>query len=961
MAEDLVLSWQNILRDSLTDSHSYVNDLMLLEVATKLGAVDPYSLEPEHEQYRTLDDVSESQIEQILDSMQESIKKQRIDPMTPIGPIAATSISEPMYQGVMRTFHYAGVLTKKDPFDLLNIEVGKTPNKNALIALALPPESRFDKSKADLIAKSLQRTVLSKYCGVVKNHVNLRQLVISDAFAKSQKKLNEFPDEDKYDLFEKKISLKEGLEETIEVAGNPKPKYAALLEEHKKVSDLVLAARMEADSLDSFFIYLKTPSMLNPSLTKEELKAAMLDPNSSDYDELVKPNLSQDNLEEIIDRLPKRSDGGFRTIGDVDNPLHLIFKNADVRKQTIEVDGEEIQGVVLTIPFLTRPLQEGLEKTLMRLEYCNGCKAPATTAKLVHKAGREKKVKVSDDSWDSGKPKTEYDSKLATSILEEAGLIGNPPLTDEQLEDFQDEAVGLVEIDMSTASRYDFELAELGRKLRYCSPSQKGCGMGWYNVTAAVVQFNFGLDYRDYNEFEEGLIKDYKREDLDSQIEIVQHIGEIEGEGGSIFPKDIDFLTYPGVSRKGQNSDYPICFAHGGRIINDPILNEYYILVTYKDVSDGRMNNFKGHLMTAANSDFIDFNRTSCSDAAQVEMVLGIEAARTQLAHNMFNAQGNGDTIAVAGNSSPVHFKHYLLLSDALCNGPVMSNARAGSASVSGLAATKGSTVKKVLEENKETGEFQLVNRNFQSVLAQAYERQTQVLLGAAPMGLIDDLSHPMSAQISGQPDRWGTLGPATEGRYASVPTKPLQELKNQLASAMLEMNDYAEERTGHTWIGDTQSIMVNLDGGGQSNRPEIQQILDLQWKTRRDELLADPDFVNLVEQWGDSLQEFYDLLEGYKLSEPSVDDNLKPRLKKARKLKQKKITVSKLERLNDVKHVEAPRRTKEQIQELNERSRREGSGIHYGMHFDRVPFVNMLVKQEVDKLRELVEKFTSG
>ena len=56
----------------------------------------------------------------------------------------------------MRTFHYAGVLTKDvDVLDVLNKQVSNTPDpQNSELALALQPELRFDKATVfDLASK----------------------------------------------------------------------------------------------------------------------------------------------------------------------------------------------------------------------------------------------------------------------------------------------------------------------------------------------------------------------------------------------------------------------------------------------------------------------------------------------------------------------------------------------------------------------------------------------------------------------------------------------------------------------------------------------------------------------------------------------------------------------------------------------------------------------------------------
>lgn len=863
MAEDLVLQWQNLLRDSVDERHKDVNDLMLLELATKFGAVDPYTKEPTHRLYASLDSIPKAKISEILDGLQANIEKMKIDPMTPIGPIAATSITEPIYQGGMRTFHYAGVLTKKDALSLLDIEVGKTPNKNALVALALPPEKRFDVNYARQLARGLQRSQLSDYCGVIKNHPDLRTMEFTNALEKAKNAVHSFPVDERYEVIEKYSDV---LEESILSSGKPTPAFQAVLDEYKEVMDLYSKAAIAAGRMDSYFFYLKTPAMMNPSLTKEELDYALANPNSEEYNSLEKNELRvlgdepMAALRNILNRQFKSSDGSFRVIGKEDNPLHLLWKNATIEDQTITVNGEKIEGVVLTLPFLTYRLKIGFMETAMRLEYCNGCRAASTLAKLVHKAGRKGKVKVEDESWDTDAPTTEYNQAAIQSILDEAAPMQNPPLSPDELENLQDEAVGLIEIDMSTSDRYDFEIAELGRINRRCG----NCGLGWYNTQANVVQFNYGPQYEEYEdkvsprdvEFDYyqdkdvGLIRDFKFEDLNRQIDIAGHIGSFSDD--TVYPDSVGFVSYPGASREGQNSDYPLAFMHGGRLINDPIFDEYYILINYKDVNDGRMNNFKGHFLTASlepatnQKDLFDFNRTTTNDVRQVELVLGIEAARTQLAHNMFNAQGNGDTLQMAGNSSPVLYKHYLLLADALCNGITMLHARSGSASVTGFASVKG-----VRTQNRD-GELV----SYSSVLAQAYERQAEVLLSAAPLGVRDDLRHPMSAQIAGQKDAYGTLGSATRGKYAQVPTKRLFDVKERLSEILDAINDYSRERNdGFSWTGAEDSVLNLVDSGW----PGLEEMVD--------EMYADATFAQMIQQWKITRQELYDLLEEYGLT----------------------------------------------------------------------------------------------
>ena len=95
-------------------------------------------------------------------------------------------------------------------------------------------------------------------------------------------------------------------------------------------------------------------------------------------------------------------------------------------------------------------------------------------------------------------------------------------------------------------------LLNLVEKIRCCS----NCGMGWYNVQTSVVPFNFGPAYEDFEETnDDGQIADYKFEDLNRDIDIMKHIGSLKSD--TVYPDEVGFVSYPGASRQGQNSDYP--------------------------------------------------------------------------------------------------------------------------------------------------------------------------------------------------------------------------------------------------------------------------------------------------------------------------------------------------------------------------------------------------------------------
>jgi hypothetical protein len=964
MAEDLVLAWQNKLRDfHAAGDYPLINDLMILEIATMLGGIEPIKEKPIHTQYRKLDTVNDSQLAEIFSSLQDNVRETRIDPETPIGIVAATSISEPIYQGGLRTFHYAGVLTKKDAFDLLNTEVGTLPNKNALVAMALKPEIRFNKNRCKQIAYGLRRSVLSDYVGIVKDQPALRDFHISGAVEAAKHAMDAFDSDERYEVLEKKI--RNG-EEIIEVAGDRLPAYDKAYQEYWRLYNLRSQAAIESDSINDYFFYLKTPRQLD-----ENPPSGAEDHIDSDG-ELVRAGEQILNypvdLWTIVRRQIKSADGMFRTVEAFPN----LFNNATMEEKTVTVGDEVVQGVVLRFPYLTRSLSVGLIDTLNRLEFCNNCKLPTTLAKLVHKAGKGDKEKVEDEEWESTAPVTEYDRALVKAVLEETQIKSNPDdgmseedlkasliakldrMDDSSLEQLRDEAVGLLEVDMTESDRYDFELAELGRILRRCG----GCGMGWFNISASAVKVDYGTSIQDYDRViteqdvqrgdydseDLGLVKDFKIEDEKVLINVGQHIGSLDFKingRSTVYPEDVGFITYPGVSRKGQNSDYPIHFAHGGRLPNDLIEDEYYILISYKDIVDSRMNNFRGHFETAQDFEWCDFSRTTTNNMKQVERVLGIEAARMQLAHNMFNAQGNGATIENAGNSSPVHFKHYMLLADSLCRGISVAHARSGSASVSGLAATKGSRTVKDPETGKITA--------YLSVLAQAaYERQVEVLLSAAPYALVDDLKHPTSSQVVGQAIPFGTLGGAITGRYSRTPTKRIQILKASCAKLENEINAYCVDLTFSPWTGEGGiSDMANIYPFGEDGDPIpiYPQIVE-----RHNILRNDSGFKSLLDAWGVHLRELEELLDDYGLSEANARQVVKPTQPSTNR--QGNYTGQQL--------VKAPRRTEEEVEELNRQAVRSGSRIRYGRKFDSYPHTDEEAAAELQKLQSMVEEFTS-
>ena len=869
MASDHVLGWQVALRAQLDKSrHSRVNDLMLLELATALGGVDEVGNPLSETNYRGSPKQSNaSQISSMIDSIQAQVTgdhprtpfNQIVHPMTPIGALAAGSISEPMYQAGMRSFHYAGVGVQKGEMGLFDTQFAHSPNDDAMIALALPEDVRMNRDMAEALAHQLKRTRLGDLVRIVVNHPLALKYDINNPLEDyeeverqltqriselSEKHSRIVFDEDSEELLSPVVWDNQSSEKEYEEAMDMR---RLLIDDIRRMRRELFEARVASSSSDELFVYL-TDSVITP------------------YGDRPEP-LENADLWRILWRQLREGDGSYRTIGDEDNPLHNIFKLGSVKTHTHTIDGVEIPGVVFSLPQLTPRLKSGLIGILKDLEFCNGCREPVTLAKLVNKQkGSSQPSTVEDDSWDPTQAKLEYDKSAVEAVLEEAGVRSNPP-------DSYADAVGLIEIDKEALRAVDFEIAELSYQKwgRRCAK----CGKGWYNISTGVVRYSsVGVEPADWassasyaKSIEKKGVPEFEGDD--QFIQISAHEGSASAEYGPLGEVLVHadttdgFKLFPGYSRPGQKSDYPLMHAHFGRIVADPIYDEYYIVVTVKDASDGRMNNYLGHLPTAQRSEFIDFNRTTCNDTRQVEWCLGIEAARQALSVNMYNANGNGSGLYNGGGSTRIHFRHYQLLADSMCRSTRVMHGRSGGASVSGVAATKGSST-----IVKEDGTL-IMNH---SVLAQAYERQVQVLKDAAIRGSRDDLSHPLSAQIAAQPDRIGTTGGALTGPYSpeQIPTQELIETKAFLEALIKEINAMSASKVDFPWFYDPLAVTVKLqttkirreDGELMPNK--VDELA--RTKERYETMLADDEFRALLEEYASTVKAYETILAEFDL-----------------------------------------------------------------------------------------------
>jgi hypothetical protein len=922
--------YTQVFLDHLRDlsANMDVTDIVLLEIALRLGGLEDGEPKAQGDYtwaidgrklYRKPEEVSDEQLLSILQRVEIELGVQKIAPATPIGAIAAMSISEPIYQAVMRTFHYAGVLTKEvDPFDTLNTQVSNTmDHENSKLVVALRPEIRFDKNAVRSLALSLGRGKLGDYCKVVKYDPIYQEVLVNNKIQEIDDEIQAFLGGNIEDfatnkrLYDKMMFESDSKKHVILNDDHPvviqrkkrlgndfhmsdyfsneyTPEYQGLLDRKKIIHDNYLKAIVEAGKGASFLIYLNTDEGCPPSRSFRD--------NDDEWDDHQKQILTPGDLHKIIRRQVKTSDGSFRTV----KAFPGLYNNATTDSTEVTVDGTVRSAIILKFPYLSSRLDMSLQSTLPRLEFCKGCHGPVTLLKMVNKSAKQVTEMVEDPEWDTKSPIDSYTMEIVQQTLRDAGLKTNP-------EPVLSDSTGLVEVDMSESDKFDFEIAELGRDFRRCG----SCKRGWYNVSVTPSKYDYdGVELPAYD----SNFPNHTESPVGSDG-IAAHSGDFP----SSVPGGNNWQRYPGFSNPGQHHDYPLATMHSGKIPNAPNYpNEWFLKIEVKDPNDGRNDTFRGHLETVQVSDggvdanFADFNRSNSNNLREVERVLGIEAARFCLAHNL-----------AGGQDSTVNYKHYLLLADTMTNGISVKTASSGSSSVRGAASEKGSysTVQTfprgasdeiilealatsgikapVDDQNKLRRDSALIMldthsaEHYGSVLAQAYERQSEVVLRRAVQGMMDTLEAPISAQIVGIPVRSGTLGNATSGKYGrpnldavisvldeyltkggliplnqletmlqgTIPTELFMLLKGEIAGIKRRMDDFSSHHSGFQW-------WPKEDGGESIG--DYEQLLYLR---NNHPTGFSPIFENKIERHNEirEMDEFFDLLHKLKVMEKSL------------------------------------------------------------------------------------------
>ena len=865
MADDLTLAYLNRLRS--LNQHSVVNDMQLLDIALRLGAVDD-DMKPHYASYRPLLQVSDEQLEQMVDDLAIGLEAERVNPGEAVGITTAHSISEPITQATMRTFHYAGVLTKVSPLIRLNTDVSMSNPDFINLAIAFKPPYNKDYDFVKEFAYKLSRTKLRNMdvlretdeigvdgkpgkvnvpsVIVARDNMEFREHKIAKEMSAVQAEIDNYSGNKFRPYTPQEAAIKLPIFQKMglplpELSNEYTPEYQSLIDRKAQVYREGVEQSLQVGKNNTFIVYLLKDAPITPG---QLFKAVFLQ--------------------------FKEGDGSYRTYGkqptlSEPNPLYEIFKNASIEPFETEYNGEEAYALMVNFPGLPSRLFQGLMDEMMNIEICNNCKHPTTLAKLINSKKAKTSEKIDASEWDDSAPIDSYYEKVI-QVLKESGIQQNPP-------DEEEDTTGIIEIDTSELDKLIFGTADNTEHKR-C----RNCDHGW-------LHFNYGKESQNL------MVGPVAVDEDGGFVEKMQYsvmtnrglspnndsFTSLEGKPTAGFNdrftiKADDKFVYPGLGASiGMSaigygiSDYPLQHTEDGSWIAEPQDGEYYIIATISN--DERIGSRKsgyigqGGWLRAVKTfsgmyGILDFDRTTCNDVRQVENVLGIEAARTVLFHNLMK------TITDAGET---HLKHALLLSDAMCAHNSVKTAPAGRGSIVGMNSQMGNRT-----EVMSDGEI----LNYGSVLAQAYERQVQVVLDRSIVGMIDDLRHPKSSAIVGVPPRFGTLGDNTEGKYSApelddalrhyvdfATGKPngkqrLDELLSMTSNANLlltinkyfsmleeEMNRLCLEQTSFTWTGDN----------GLWHEIPVQYKLpvhELQ-RSKRSQILSNKEFADLFEHYG--------------------------------------------------------------------------------------------------------------
>ena len=480
----------------------------------------------------------------------------------------------------------------------------------------------------------------------------------------------------------------------------------------------------------------------------------------------------------------------FMSLEDVKPYLEKTLENASGERKYSDVKGWSFNGISIlnngdkisiTIPRGVLPSKSvwmmalNFSDLLNEIEFCAGCGEVLTSFTV--RGIKDRRVRFEVDEAVDETAKEHYEMILQTlgketfdeepEFFDEDFLRNNPETVDGNLADKQTQASGMIKVPPSPDEMF-FAMVERNPNWRNC----RECGGGWWNTAAGVAQ-----------------VKDYSPVSLEDLIQkgSVKEWAKLQENAAMVFAplKSDDSDEYENLPKypfawQDHNFAPPtpeIDYSPNATLIDampsNPLPGEFYIQVSYADPKSvwkgsiycaGHFSHLTGqYVHKRKNGKLVSFYepptlveadsaRCLTTNLHQVEKTLGIEAAR-QMTYQVISQLYCGGQ-HLLGFNVRLADRHMLLMADAYTSTGVLKGAPGSNASISGVNATKG-----------------LIGGNSAVLSQSTYERPLDVMMkkvgAAAPMGVVDPLTEPMSAQIVGTEMKIGSGTHPKEGRFA--------------------------------------------------------------------------------------------------------------------------------------------------------------------------------------------------
>ncbi len=706
------MHWLNKLRQISDDR---LPDIMLVNVARRLGGVQ--GGKPITDYYR--EELSDDVLENIVEGLIDEHAKVAAVPGERVGVIAAQSMGEPGTQMTLRTFHYAGVSSAVNPLDRMIADQSGVRTIYTM-SLALGEEARFDRAKAEEMRKGLLRTKLGDVCEIYfEDEAQMENATLENIIIKPlpEPPLEEQNLEEKDNSYLTAEDIISSLQNVIFDDFHGKPlgePYKRDPITKKKIPLLPgIRANVRLEETSDGFVRVRVPHFpfryrtgLIWVLQNLELCNSCLKPIQK-----MKFHYQHGVLTETA-----REDVDVDYLKMVDQWLESVEKG--------EMTAAEIQAETSLV------VEEGEMEDFVE---------------------ESKEIEVEDNLSDEDKLLARL---LARGDIPEGFAYGSP-----------DHVIGIRKFWSATPSKYQLEL-DRHSDFKCC----RWCGLGWELSSATLREVGeIDFDYLlgdDVTLTDKTMMADTGFSNLYSSLTKISDEPLDDISGGSMYEG-----VYPGSGREGSLTDYPIQTLSSGRGIGDGVDGEYYIYIVGVDKKNfvnatltgpaargiyangpnngkgfdgmkfrwGLRASFGGYLALVDGDKRFDFLRSTCDCPRQVYHALGIEPARMVLMENMYHIITNDDAnipeYGIASAGLEVHNSHMTLLADSLCNGISVSTILSASAIQGGKGVVSKKGSRSVVRPD---GGFD----NYGDILTIAsYETAHRVLFDAVPMGVIDPIA----------------------------------------------------------------------------------------------------------------------------------------------------------------------------------------------------------------------------